>query len=179
MGNVVDDSFDIGSFKANFDNAAKNYLFYVLLDMPTLTGSLTARGSKFLVRSSTIPGKTVEKKEIGWQGYKFNFGGTTTHEDWTVTFMVDTNADIYKSFVAWSNMVHNPRTNVHGNPSDYMRDQRVQLLSLDGTNSIMDINLIGAWPTQIANLDLNYDNTDIATFQVTFAYIRHEIEGVN
>ena len=177
MGSPYINGFDIGTFKSNFSNAARGYLFYVAVNMP-VSISLMGSQATYLVRSSIIPGKIVEKKEIGWQGYKFNFGGTTTHDDWNVTFMVDPNAGIYKSFVAWSMMVHDPKTNIHGNPSDYMRDQQVQMLSLDGTQSVLDVNLIGAWPQNVAQLELNYDNADIATFQVTFSYIRHEVEGV-
>lgn len=165
--------FQIDTFKSQFGNAARNYLFYVQLTNPAWRG-VDANKAMYLVRSTTVPGKTVEKKELGWQGYKMPFGGTSTHDDWTVTFMVDPKAAIYKSMIAWSNMVHDPKTNIHGMPSQYMADQRVQMLSLDGTQSILDINLIGAWPQTVANLELNYDNTDVATFQVTFSYIRHE-----
>ena len=165
--------FNIDTFKSNFSNAAKNYLFYVGLDNPAWVGT-DAKQAMYLVRSSVIPGKTIEKKELGWQGYKMPFGGSSTHEDWTVTFIVDPKAAIYKSMIAWSNMVHDPKTNRHGNPVEYMRDQTIQMISLDGTASILDIKLIGAWPQNVANLELNYDNTDNATFAVTFCYIRHE-----
>ena len=164
--------FTIDAFRSQFDNAARQNLFYVMLNMPS--SGMNLGKVPFLVRSTSVPGKSVEKKEIGWQGYKFAFGGTSTHDDWTCTFMVDAKANIYKAFVNWSNLVHDPKTNVHGLPSEYMKDQDMQLLALDGKSSILDIKLVGAWPSQIGQMELNYDNTDIATFQVTFSYIRHQ-----
>ena len=174
MGSPIQQTFSIDIFRANFGNAARNSLFYIAL-LPASSSKLSYGKMTFLVRSTSIPAWSVEKKELGWQGYKMPFGGATVHDDWTCTFMVDKEAAIYKTMVDWKNMVHNAKTNVYGDPVDYMRDQRIQLLSLDGTKSILDIDLIGAFPTQVGTLELNYDNSDVATFQVTFAYVRHEL----
>ena len=165
--------FNIDAFKANFKNAARNYLFYVKLDIPS--ASTSQSDQIFLVRSSVVPSKSIEKKDLGWQGYKLPFGGTTTHEDWTCTFLMDPSASLYKDMIKWSNMVHDPKTNVHGMPADYMKTVDIQLIHPDGKSSILDVKLIGAWPVSVAQIDLNYDNTDVVTFQCTFAYVRHEV----
>lgn len=166
-------AFSIDAFRANFANAARQYLFYVGLNIP-VSGISTTK-AMYLVRSASIPAKSVEKKEIAWQGYRMPFGGVTTHEDWTVTFMVDPKAQIHQAMVNWSNLVHDPATNIHGLPSSYMADQRVQLLTpTTGSTSITEVKLIGAWPQNVGPIELNYDNTEIATFQVTFSYVRHE-----
>ena len=166
-------AFSVDAFKANFANAARNYLFYVELNMPG--ASITKTKSMYLVRSSKIPSKQIEKKEIAWQGYKMPYGGVSTHDDWTVTFMVDPQAAIHKALVDWSNLVHNPATNIHGLPAQYMMDQRIPLLTpTDGRNSITEVRLFGAWPQSIGEIALDYENTDIAKFDVTFSYVRHE-----
>ena len=40
-------------------------------------------------------------------------------------------------------MVHDPETNVHGDPINFSVDQSAQLLSLDGRKGILKITCIG------------------------------------
>lgn len=177
MANVKD-YFSIDKFKDNFVNGARNYLFYIIPNFPS-TGVSMSLDPTYLVRSSSIPGRTVEAIDVPWQGYMYKLGGKSTTEDWTITFVVDKTAKIYKQFYAWTNLVHDPSTNVHGDPKQYMKDQRVQMLSGDGKEAIIEIKLIGAWPTTVSALELSYDSGDVATFDVTFAYLRHEMTDLS
>jgi len=177
MGNVYSNGFNIDAFKSNFKNGARNYLFYVYLKFPEII-NVNDTQVMYLVRGSSVPGKTVEAISVPWQGYEYKVGGKSSVEDWTVSFTVDLNADVYKQFISWSNLVHDTKTNIHGLPDQYMKDQRVQMLSLDGKSSILESKLIGAWPTSVSTLELSYDSSEIATFDVSFSYVRHEYEDV-
>ena len=57
-----------------------------------------------------------------------------------------------------------------------MVDQEVWQLDTAG-NPVHKMKLIGAWPTTVAELTLDYSAKDIATFDVTWRYIRHETIG--
>lgn len=176
MAILSNSDFNIDAFKASFKDGARGYTFYVYVNNPY--ASQDAKTRAFTVRSSSIPGKTVEPVVLPWQGYEYKLGGRTTTEDWTVTFNVDVNADVYKDFIKWSNAVHNQTDNMHGNPDDYMQDQQVDQLSAQTGNPIMTAKLIGAWPSTVTPIELAYDNGEVATFDVTFSYQRVEYPGI-
>lgn len=163
--------FSIDSFKANFQNAARQNLFYIYLDIP---GSrLGTEKTVYLVRSSSLPESTIDQIEIPWQGQAFKFGSSHTYSDWTVSFAVDFNAQIRKDFVNWQKLIHNEETNKHGMPADYMRTQRAVML--DGSGSpIMEYQLINAWPSVVSEISLDYSAKEFATFDVTFTYTYHK-----
>lgn len=168
--------FNIDSFKHNFINGARGYLFYVIPNFPPAVGSSgNFPNPVYLVRSSSIPSRTVEPISVPFQGYDYKIGGKSTVEDWTVTFTVDKEAGLYKKYMNWMDIIHNLETNFHGDPKDYMVDQSVQLLNNDGTDAILDVELFSCWPTSVASLELAYDGNEILTFDVTFAYLRHKI----
>lgn len=166
--------FTIDGFKDAFQQGARGYLFYVLPNFPTgVEGDINQNKARYLVRSSSLPTRTIEPIETQYQGYTYKFGGKSTVEDWTITYVVDGNADIYNKYLAWMDAIHDMKTNEHGNPSDYIANQDVQLLDGKG-KAIKSIRLVDAWPTSVAALELAYDSADVLTFDVTFAYLYHE-----
>jgi len=149
----------------NVEDVARQCLFLLT---PKSPGGLPGNVS-YLVSSSTVPAHTIDPIELNWQGQIAKYGSTHTWDDWTVTFKVDKNAEIHKSFVKWSNKIHHPETGVHGAPSDYMEDQKVEMLDGDG-NPISSFNLIKAWPSSVGEITLDYSAKEAATFDVTFAF---------
>lgn len=166
-------AFDITKFKNNFRAGARQYLFYMIPNIPV--PGFNKDQSVYLVRSTTLPEVTLEETLVNWQGYDFKMASKYTFADWTVSFNVDQKAKIHEWFTKWTDMIHDPETNVHGDPVDYMTDQRVQLLGLDG-KPIVEYILIDAWPGAVGALTLDYATTDVAQFDVTFKYQRHIIE---
>lgn len=43
----------------------------------------------YLVRSSSVPNRAVGALDVNWQGYKYSYGGVSTWDDWTCTFLLD------------------------------------------------------------------------------------------
>lgn len=166
--------FNIDSFKANFQNAARQNLFYIYLDIPDSV--LGTDKTVYLVRASGLPESTIDQIEIPWQGQSFKFGSSHTYSDWNVTFAVDIDAQIRKDFITWQELVHNPTSNEHGTPSDYMRTQRAVLL--DGSGSpIMEYKLFNAWPSTVSEITLDYSAKEYAQFDVTFTYTYHTADN--
>lgn len=164
--------FNINDFKAQYQDLARGYTFFILVSMPGAVGSDSPDRTKFLVSSSTIPAQTNEALDIQWMGQKFPVGSVSTYSDWGVTFKLDAAAKLRKDFIKWSYLVHNPITNVHGRPSEYMMDQEIWHLSTQG-DIISKTKLVNAFPTVINALTLDYATTDIPTFEVTFRYLYH------
>lgn len=165
--------FSVDNFVANVNDAARQYLFYVKINNPKST--LGMDKTTYLVRSSSLPSDTIEAMETHWQGMPYNVGSNHTFDDWTVTFIVDADAQVRKDFLDWQKMIHNPETNVHGEPSEYMRPQTAELLNSKG-EPIMTYKLEYAWPTTVGEISLDYSSKDIATFDVTFKYLYHTHE---
>lgn len=160
--------FDIESFRAKFQAGARGYLFYVKPVFPLGIGADTDQAI-YLVRSASLPESTNEEILVQWQGFDYKMAGKKTYATWEVTFNVDAGADILKWYLEWSRIILDPTTNVHGSPVDYMVDQQVELLGLDG-EPILKYKLVGAWPQTVGAVTLDYATSDVAQFPVTFTF---------
>lgn len=174
MGSLIfnQNAFSIDQFRANFLNGARGYLFYVVPNFPSKISRASSIQPTYLVRSSSIPARTVSDTTVNWQGYNYPLGGKSQYSDWGITYTVDKNCSLYNKYVEWVDMVHDPETNVHGDPIDYSVDQSAQLLSLDGKKGILTVNCIGCWPSSVSELSLDYAGTDVLSFTVTFKLVR-------
>jgi len=170
-------AFDLDSFRANFKAGAKSYLFYVKPVFPLTIGANTEQAT-YLVNTSSLPAGTIEEQETAWQGYTYKVAGKSTFATWTVQYKVDALADIRRWFVGWQTLIHDPTTNIYSAPADYMVDQQVELLGNEG-ESITKYKLIGAWPSEIGEITLDYTATDLAIFDVTYTYQYHVVDGVS
>lgn len=166
--------FNIDAFRATHADLARQYTFVVLLNNPY--GSLGTESTKFLVTASSMPGSTIDKVEIPWQGNILPLATTHTYEDWNVSFRCDAKAQVRKDLLAWHNAIHNSKTNVHAAPNAYMQDQEVWQLNTAG-EPILKMKLVGAWPTMIAEMTMDYTAKDVAIFDCTMSFIRHEVIG--
>lgn len=166
--------FNLDAFRANLNVGARTYLFYML---PNILGG-DNRKAGFLVRSTSLPASTITETTIPWQGYTYRMGTKQEFADWTVTFTLDSPDTVRNAYLNWMNKIHNPSTNVHGIPAQYMLDQHVELLTPDGNGTVALYKLIGAWPSSVGEVTLDYATSDIASFTVTYKYQYHEIDGV-
>jgi len=170
---MAQQGFNIDDFKANFQDLARAYTFMVMIEMPFDT-SFNTEQTKYLVNSTTIPSSTIEEIEINWQGNVFPVGGTHTFADWTVTFRLDRNANLRNDFLEWHKRIHNPETNIHGIPSEYMQDEEIWQLDAQG-EVIKKMQLVNAWPSEIGEISLDYGTKEFVTFDVTFKYLYYKL----
>ena len=56
-----------------------------------------------------------------------------------------------------------------------MRNQIVQLLDHVGS-PVVTYTLVDAWPMAVAQIELDYAGTDVASFAVTFSYQYYTLE---
>jgi hypothetical protein len=169
-------SFDLRSFMSKNKDFARGYTFYATISNAPIAG-LNESDKRYLVKTSSLPVGTVNPIETNWQGNKYKLGGVQEFTDFTIGFNIDPKKDnVRTQFVQWQNIVHNPQTNMHGNPDEYMADLKLEHLShLDGS-IIAVYQLIKAWPTTVSEVSLDYAGAEVATFDVTFAYQYHTID---
>jgi hypothetical protein len=125
----------------------------------------------FLCRATTLPGMSVPSLNVPFRGRSIKIAGDRTVADWSVTAYNDTNFKLRNAFERWQNGINNMTDNEGlTNPVDYQVDAFVDHLDRNG-NTIKSYTLRGCFPTEIAAIDLSYDEaTAIEEFSVTFAY---------
>jgi hypothetical protein len=163
------DSFNIDNMTSKYRDFARSYLYYLTIDNAP-AGLWDTKNYPFLVNSTSAPQSSVGEIETNWQGNVYKLGSTRTFEDFTVTFKVDTKSDVYRNLRKWVNLVHDPETNVHGNPATYA-NAIISLEHLDGNGDPIAVyKLHKAWCKTCSGITFDYGTKDVATFEATFAY---------
>jgi len=125
----------------------------------------------FLCKVTQLPAMTVGMVTVPFRGRQIKIAGDRTYADWTITVINDTNFKLRNAFERWQNGINNA-TDGEGltNPADYQVDAFVDQLDRNGA-TIKSYTLRGAYPIDIAQIELDYGNNDaIEEFQVTFNY---------
>ena len=125
----------------------------------------------FLCTTAQIPAMNVGNVNVPFRGRQIKIAGDRTFGDWTITVLNDTNFKLRNAFERWQNGINNMSDNEGlSNPVDYQVDAFVDQLDRNG-NTLKSYTLRGAFPTEVAAIDLNYGtNDEVETFGVTFQY---------
>ena len=129
----------------------------------------------FLCRGAALPPSVLGLVEIPFRGRNIKIAGDRTVDSWTITVLNDTNFKLRNAFERWSNGINNMTDNEGlTNPVDYQVDAFVDQLDRNG-NTIKSYTLRGAWPLNISDIALDYDQkTEIETFTVELQYQFYE-----
>jgi hypothetical protein len=162
-------ALSIDQFLGKFKTGARSYLFYMSPQFPNGVTSGLEEDGVYMVKSTSLPSSNFDDITASWQGFDFKTPGKRTYDTWNVTFNVDVTANIRKAFLSWQKIILDPEKNVHSLPTTYMRDQTVTLLGI-GLNDILQYRLVGAYPSAVAEVSLDYSDSNFASFDVTFTY---------
>ena len=129
----------------------------------------------FLCRGAKLPPSVLGLVEVPFRGRNIKIAGDRTVDSWTITVLNDTNFKLRNAFERWSNGINNMTDNEGlTNPVDYQVDAFVDQLDRNG-NTIKSYTLRGAWPLNISDIALDYDQkTEIETFTVELQYQFYE-----
>jgi hypothetical protein len=125
----------------------------------------------FLCTTAQIPAMNVGLVNVPFRGRQIKIAGDRTFADWSITVLNDTNFKLRNAFERWQNGINNMLDNEGlSNPVDYQVDAFVDQLDRNG-NTLKSYTLRGAFPVDIAAIDLNFaTNDEVETFGVTFQY---------
>ena len=174
---------NIDDFKANLigGGARANQFRVTITPPPGIAIGLDVRRTSFLVTASSLPAQTLAEIPIPFRGRQIYIAGDRSfEEDWSTTFMNDTDFMIRNAMERWSNGINDlaEGTGVIA-PADYQTDLTVEHLDRDDT-VLKSYIFRSAWPTTISSIDLTNDAADaIETFEVTWRYQHFEASGVN
>jgi len=169
-------AFQLSSFKSALGVAARPNNFYVTMTFPQNVTANFNENIRYLCKTAAIPAFTVGVVEIPHiGGRKMKVPGDRTFAEWTATFIADEGMVLHKDMEAWLQYIKNSNYSEAGlsgstNSIDYQGTINVLHTGQDGV-VVRNYTLENAFPTEIAQLDLSYDNFDtIAEYSVTFQY---------
>ena len=169
--------FNISAFKSNglVYGGARPSMFNVFMSVPTGIGidNVSVDKFRFVCKTAELPEAQVGTIEVPYFGRKIKVAGDRTFADWGVSVMNDEDFSVRAMFEAWSNALNRMVANVR-DPllavENYKVDLDVLQYGKDGT-TIRAYQLIGAWPTTIGPIGLNWESQNqIEEFSVNFAY---------
>jgi len=168
-------SFNLDTFKGALGVAARPNNFYITMTAPSgvLLPQLAGNAVKSLCKATTIPSYTmgvIEIPHIG--GRRMKVPGDRTFTEWSATFIGEESMALHANFEAWTQAIKS---------SDYGLADLASTTNYYGTIDIYHLNNEGkeiaqytlkdAFPTELAQVDMSYDNTDaILEYTVTFQY---------
>lgn len=136
----------------------------------------------YYAQSASIPKVELVKANTAFYGIQFRLPSTIKYEhDWTVKFLLNQNMKVYDSILLWMNSISNwdnsgGSVTTAGKGLNQMgtatADLMFHLLDSEHNKVIDTFTLVGCWPTNIGELQLEYkqdDNTPM-TFDCKFKY---------
>ena len=172
-------SLQIDSLKAKLSGGgARPNLFKATINFPGYAGGNTELTS-FLCKAAQMPSSVVGQIDVPFRGRQLKVAGDRTFENWTITVINEDNFEVRNSFERWANGLNEHRNGTGIlNPADYQADLIIEQLNRQN-EVIKEIILRGAFPVNVAGIDLSYDTTDtIEEYTVEFAYQYWEASGV-
>ena len=174
--------FRIDDFRASlrFDGARAS-LFDVAMIIPTSVNStLVARELTFKARAASLPGDTVSSISVNYFGREIKVAGTHSFPDYTLTIINDEDFILRNAFENWMSQINRHVDNTR-NPNfaqalQYQTNLQIRQYNKVGPSSgglaaaSKIYNLVGAFPTDVSPIDLDWGSDTIEEFTVTFAY---------
>ena len=173
----------INDFKANIigGGARANQFRVTIFSPPGISIGLDIRRTSFLCRAASLPSMALPEIAIPFRGRSIYIAGDREFGDeWTTTFMNDTDFMIRNAMERWSNGINDLALGTGvALPSDYQSDLLVEHLDRDD-NILKTYQFRSAWPTGITAIELTSEAAaDVETFDVTWRYQHFEASGVN
>ena len=176
---------NLTSFKSKIGYGIRPNLFMVSVTSlgDNLDESSGVKGTDadftFLCRSAGIPASTIGTVEVPFRGRVIKLPGDRTFESWTVTVMADEDMSVRGYFEKWMEKL-NKHENGAGYTDKFASTLRVSQLARgtatttalkDPHSVVRSYDFYNAFPTNIAQIDLSYDNNNtIAEYTVEFQY---------
>jgi hypothetical protein len=161
----------VDDFKSKLrGGGARPSLFKATINYPGYAGG-DAELTSFLCETAQLPGSTIGTIVVPFRGRQLKMAGDRTFAPWTVTIINDTDFDVRNAMERWSNGMNNHSANSGlTSPIAYEADLFIEQLDKDGS-SLKKYTLRGAFPTEIAPIDVSYASVDeIERFSVTFEF---------
>lgn len=121
------------------------------------------------LESIDIPFMNITVGDAVYAGASFTYyPGTHNVSAFSATFYEDSLCTTLKWILAWKAKIKNFETGVYELPTVYKQDWTVKLLNTKNI-PVMNIKLIGVWPSDTSNYSLNYTSNGRLTISQSFS----------
>lgn len=187
----------LGNFISEIRNSsvAKTNLFDVEVTPPRiLGGSETARKLSLYAEGAQLPGRNIQTDQLK----RFGVGPqekvpySMQYNDITLNFIGDGKGEIYKFFYRWMHgivrgdySVSSPKADSNGKaPYEVQfKDQYAVPITITMYNEqgspVLVSKLIDAFPVNVSEVGLNWSDSNMMTFPVTFSYLYTELSNAD
>jgi hypothetical protein len=161
-------SLRVDDFKAKLKGGgARSNLFKATVNFPAYAGG-DAELTSFMCKAAQLPASVMNVISVPFRGRELKIAGDRTFETWTVTIINDTGFEVRNAMERWMNGINAHSANVGlTNPVTYQADLIVEQLDKDGS-TLKTYSFRGCFPTNVASIDLSYEQEGIQEFQVEF-----------
>ena len=175
-------AFSVTEFKAGLkQGGARPSLFKVELQYPTGVTSPPTK-AEFLIKGTTIPASNIGTHEVFFHGKSIKIAGDRTFDTWDTTIINDEDFGIRKSLEEWMNLVSNHKLNTRdkrftatpkgeGENAAYKGEVIIKQYGKAG-NELHHYHLIGAFPTSLSAIPLDWGTQEIEEFTCTWTFDR-------
>jgi hypothetical protein len=177
-------AFAVTDFKSGLlQGGARPSLFKVELSYPSPIEPHkigTFNSSELLVKSATIPASTLGTYEVFYHGKSVKVAGDRTFDTWDTTIINDEDFAIRSRIEKWMELISNHKLNTRdtemsskkeGENADYKQDMSVIQHGKNG-KAIRTYKFVGAFPTALSTINLDWGTQEIEEFTCTWTYDR-------
>lgn len=127
----------------------------------------------YLCKSASLPTSTLAATEVPYRGRKIKIPGDRSFAEWTLTFLSDGDFELRNAFEKWmdelNQTVANKATVDLNLSGSLFPDWSIDQLDRTG-KSIKSYKFFHCWPSEIGNMDVSSDATELSEFAVTLQY---------
>lgn len=122
-----------------------------------------------LCHTATLPARQVMVTKHRQMNTPFDVPYSTDYMPVSAVFYGDSRLDVRRYFDAWQQAVVNIHSNTLNFADEFQANIKFFQLDREGKD-VYGVELIDAYPTQIAPLEISYSNSEIINVSVVFTY---------
>ena len=171
-------AFSVTEFKSNLkQGGARPSLFKVEFQYPSGITTPPTK-SEFLVKATTIPASTIGSYDVFYHGKAIHVAGDRSFDTWDTTIINDEDFGIRNTLENWMGSISNHKLNTRdkevfdtseGDSAKYKSTLMVHQFSKAG-NELRSYEFIGAWPSALSTINLDWSTQEIEEFTCTWQY---------
>ena len=156
-------------FKAQYKDGSRSNRFWVTITGAQGGAAWVDTPFSFLVKSFSLPARTIGEIIVNYQGLQAKFAGDVTMDDMTMILHNDVGFKIKTYFEKWLKGIVDTQTNTRNVHSTYQAEIMVEQLGNTG-ETLAKYKILGCFPKQMDAIELSHENVDqFEELSITFA----------
>ena len=130
---------------------------------------------KFLCKSTTLPGDTIETASVTYMGRGINIPANRAAATWETTIYNDEGMEIRNNIESWMEQLNSHKTNVRAanmsKINSYTGTLKVKTFDKAGSSALTKSYVfVDAWPSAVGEITVDWETNDIQTYDVTWEF---------